>query len=194
MDIANFIGCITGTIGCITGVTSLVVSLKQASFHKGKLIIEQAQEAYSYYFDSQKCDNIYNWNDTKFPALVSLQITNSSNYPISITKVILKKDNNEVFQGNDFKHDRIGVMPGSRDPISDTYIGQAYFLEPYTIANIPLALEPFKSTQVAFAFPFAHKIIKKYGETLSATLELHTSRNQVIKTPVNIVEYFAHFT
>lgn len=194
MNNSDMIGCVTGIIGCITGVTSLFVTLKQSAFKKGKIIVEQAPELYSYYFDASKCDNIYGWIDTKFPAVLSLQITNSSNYPVSITKAILKKNEIVVCQGNDFKHDRIGVLPNSREPVPDTYIGKASFLQPYNIANLPLTLNPFSSVQIAFAFPEADKHIKKYGEILSANLEIHTSRNKVIKTPINISEYFSLFT
>lgn len=194
MEIADLTGCITGIIGCITGITSLFLTLRQSSFQKGKIIVEQAPQAYSYYFDSKKCNKIYGWSDTKFPAILSIQITNSSNYPVSITKALLKKDGIEVRQGNDFEHDKIEVMPNSRDPIPNTYKGKAVFLEPYMLTNLPLTLNPFSSIRIAFGFPYAEKLINKYGEILSVSLELHTSRNKIIKTPINIVEYFSHFT
>ena len=194
MDSAALIGCITGCIGCLTGVVSLIISLKQNSFQRGKITIEQAPEAYSYYFDSKKCEKVYNWVNTKFPAVLSVQITNSTNYPVSITKAFLKQDTIEVFQGNGFHHDRIGVLPNSRETIPEGYKGDANYLEGYSFTDLPLTLNPFESVQVAFGFPFAEKLIPKYGETLSVELVLHTSQGKTISTPVNIVEYFAHFT
>lgn len=194
MGIADITGCITGIIGCVTGVTSLILTLKQTSFQKGKIIIEQASESYSYYFDSKKFDNVHGWENTKFPVVLSIQITNSSNYNISITKALLTKDDKKVNQHNDFEHDIIEAIPNIREPAPDTYIGEVTYLESYPLTNLPLTLEPFQSIQIAFGFPYAHKLINKYGETLFATLELHTSRDKIIKTPVEIVEYFAHFT
>lgn len=190
----SLFGDITGAIGTLTGITSLIILLRQSHFQRGKIKIEQAPEAYSYYFDSKKCDKIYNWVDTKFPAVVSVQITNSSNYPVSITKAFLKRGDVKAFQGNGFHHDRIGVLPNSREPIPVGYHGKTGFLKGYSFSDLPLALSPFESVQVAFGFPFAETLVNKYGDTLSVELELHTSQNKIISTPVTIVEYFAHYT
>ena len=194
MDNHDIVGCISGIVGCVTGITSLVISIKQAVFSKGKICIEQLDECTSYYFDASKCEKVSNWVDTTFPAVLSIQVTNSSSYPISITSAILKKKDIEVFQGNDFNHARIGVMPNSAEPLPKDYTGKADFLQSYDFVNLPLRIEPFDSVRIAFAFPYASKLIKHYGETIFSTLEIQTSRRNKIRIPVEIVEYFAHFT
>lgn len=190
----EIISCISGIVGCVTGITSLTISIKHAIFSKGKICAEQIDECSSYYFDTNKCEKVFGWIDTIFPAVLSVQITNSSSYPISITNAILKKKDIEVFQGNNFSHTRIGVIPNSREAAPQDHIGKTEFLQPYDFSNLPLKIGPFDSVRVAFAFPYASKIIEHYGETIVATLELHTSRKQKVKVPVKIIEYFAHFT
>ncbi|MBR1740003.1 MAG: hypothetical protein IJ737_06910 [Ruminococcus sp.] len=183
---------ITSILGCITGSVSLFILLRQSIIDNKKAIVEEAPMSYTYYFDTNKCDNIYGWFDTKCAAVLSLQVTNPSKYPLCLTKAIIKNDKSKATQGNSFKHDRIAVCMESAE-IKNS-IGKARFLQSYNICDLPLTIAPYSSKCFALAFPFVYDMIEYYGEILNAQLDLHTARGKLLSIPVKIPEYFSHFS
>jgi hypothetical protein len=82
--------------------------------------------------------------DSEKAAVISLKISNSSSFPITIDEVYIK-NHTKIFHNNGFTFAPIEIKLENN---------KFTYLPPKTIAKIPLRIEPYDTVQISFRFPF----------------------------------------
>jgi len=134
------INSLISVLSLIISVGSLFINYLVYKFYTPKLIFKLIPHSYYFYMKDLK-SNEY---DSEKAAVISLKISNSSSFPITIDEVYIK-NHTKIFHNNGFTFAPIEIKLENN---------KFTYLPPKTIAKIPLRIEPYDTVQISFRFPF----------------------------------------
>lgn len=167
---------VIAVIGCVTGIAGLLLQWRSHILTAARLKVEVDTYANSYYLKDDRLE-IPNYR-TNCCAVVSLKISNTSAYPVTIDSVFVPG------KGGAYRHNNMFRMPAPPIPFGDK--GGYTEYRPSDPLSIPIRLEPFDTVFASVRLPFFGSLVPEGHKgpvdvkiCLSTPRKLYTCRAKI---------------